>query len=53
MHQEQDPLLLLVPVDLLDAGVEMVVPALTALLSNATIQVLGDECPLLRSIGHH
>ena len=53
VHQEQDPLLLLVPVDLLDAGVEVVVPALTALFSNATIQVLGDECPLLRSIGHH
>jgi hypothetical protein len=53
VHQEQDPLLLFVPVDLLDARVEMVVPALTALLAHSTVEVLRDECPLLRPIGHN
>ena len=40
VHQEQDPLFLFVPVDLLDAGVEVVVPALAALLAHAAVQVL-------------
>ena len=53
VHQEQDPLFLLVPVDLLDARVEVVVPALAALLAHSAVQVLRDEGPLLRPVGHH
>ena len=53
VHQEQDPLFLLVPVDLLDARVEVVVPALAALLANSAVQVLRDEGPLLWSVGHN
>ena len=37
VHEEQDPLFLLVPVDLFDARVEVVVPALAALLSNTAV----------------
>ena len=40
VHQEEDPLLLFVPVDLLYAGVEMVVPALATLFAHATIEML-------------
>ena len=53
VHQEQDPLFLLVPVDFLDAGVEVIVPALAALLAYSAIQVLRDEGPLLWPVGHH
>ena len=53
VHQEQDPLFLLVPVDLLDARVEVVVPALAALLAHSAVQMLRDEGPLLRPVGHH
>ena len=37
VHQEKDPLFLLVPVDLLDAGVQVVVPALATLLAHPAI----------------
>ena len=37
VHEEEDPLLLLAPVDLLDAWVEMVVPPFTALFSDSAI----------------
>ena len=50
VHEEEDPLFLLVPVDLLDARVQVVVPALAALLPHATVQVLGDQRPLLRAV---
>ena len=40
VHQEQYPLFLLVPVAFLDAGVEVVVPSLAALLADAAVQVL-------------
>ena len=53
VHQKQDPLFLLVPVDFLDAGVEVIVPALAALLAYSAIQVLRDEGPLLWPVGHH
>ena len=51
VHEEEDPLLFLAPIDLLDARIQMIVPSLTALLADATIQVLGYECPLLRPVG--
>lgn len=51
MHEEEDPFLLFVPVDLLDARVEVVVPALATLLAYATVQVLRNEGPLLRAVG--
>ena len=35
VHEEQNPLFLFAPADLLDHGVQVVVPALTALLTNA------------------
>ena len=53
VHQKQDPLFLLVPVDFLDAGVEVIVPALAALLAYSAIQVLRDQRPLLGAICHH
>ena len=52
VHQEENPLLLLVPVHLLDAWVQMVVPSLAALFAHAAVQMLGDERPLLGPIGH-
>lgn len=40
VHQKQNPLLLFIPVDLLDARVQVVVPSLTALLADTAVQVL-------------
>ena len=51
VHEEEDPLLFFVPIDLLNAWVEVVVPALAALLSHTTVQVLRNEGPLLRAVG--
>lgn len=45
-----DAVLLLRPAGLLHLGVEVVVPALPALLPQPALQVLGDERPLLRAI---
>ena len=53
VHEEEDPLLLLVPIDLLDAWVKVVVPALTALLSHTTVQMLRNQGPLLGAVGDH
>ena len=50
VHQEKDPLLFFTPVYLLDKGVQVVVPSLTALLSNSVLQMLSNEGPLLWSI---
>ena len=52
VHEIQDPFLLLVPVDFLNARVQMVVPTFAALLSHSTVEMLGDEGPLLRTISH-
>lgn len=52
MHEKQDPFLLLVPVDFLNARVQVVVPTFAALLSHSTVEVLGDERPLLGTIRH-
>ena len=51
VHKEQDPLFFLVPVNFLDSWIQVIVPALATLLSYATIEVLRDECPLLRPVG--
>ena len=52
VHEKQDPFLFLVPVDFLNARVQMVVPTFAALLSYSTVEMLGDEGPLLRTISH-
>ena len=41
--QEQDPLLLIAPIDLLDAGVEVVMPTLAALFA-LTARKFGSDC---------
>lgn len=45
-----DAVLLLGPAGLLHLGIEVVVPALTALLPQPALQVLGDQRPLLRAV---
>lgn len=45
-----DTVLLLGPAGLLHLGIEVVVPALTALLPQPALQVLGNQRPLLRAI---
>lgn len=50
VHEEQNPLFLLAPGNLLNHGVQVVVPAFTALLSNTIREVLCNQCPLLRAI---
>ena len=52
MHEKQDPFLLLVPVDFLNARVQVVVPTFAALLPHSTVEVLGDERPLLGTVCH-
>ena len=47
------PVLIFGPGTLVDMGVEMVVPALAALLAYASGQVLGDKGPLLGSVLLH
>ena len=50
VHEEQNPLFLLAPGDLLNHGVQVVVPALTALLADAIREMLCNQRPLLRAI---
>jgi hypothetical protein len=50
MRQKEYPLFLVAPVLFLDLGVEMVVPAFSALLADATWQVLCDEGPFLGAV---
>lgn len=45
-----DAVLLLGPAGLFHLGVEVVVPALTTLLSQTALQVLGNQCPLLGAV---
>lgn len=47
VHQVEDPLLLATPPDFLDLGIQMIVPPLTTLLSNAPWEVLRNQSPLL------
>jgi len=50
VHQIEDPLFLSAPADLLYLRVQVVVPALTALLSDPPREVLGDQSPLLGTV---
>lgn len=51
--QEQDPLLLVAPIDLLYAGVQVVVPTLAALFALAARQLAGDSRPAHRPMLKH
>lgn len=53
VHEEKNPLFLLVPIDFLDSWVQVIVPPFSALLADSAVQVLRDQCPLLGSVGHH
>lgn len=48
--QEEDPLLMVHPLLLADAGVQVVVPALPALLAQPALDRLGDEGPSLGAV---
>lgn len=48
--QEEDPLLVVHPLLLTDAGVEVVMPALPALLAKPALDGLGDEGPPLGAV---
>jgi len=50
VHEEQDPLLLTTPVDFLYSWIQMVVPALTTLLSHSAREVLSDRSPSLGTV---
>lgn len=50
VHQVQYPFLFLGPADLLDLRVQVIMPALPALLSDAAWQVFSHESPLLRAV---
>ncbi len=45
-----DSVLLFSPRRLFDVWIQMVVPALTALLANSSLQVFGNQCPTLRPV---
>lgn len=47
MGEEEDPLFFTAPDTLFNSGVEVVVPALTALFSDATRQIFSDLGPFL------
>ena len=47
VHEEQNPLFFLAPADFLDHGVQVIVPALTALLTDSVWEVLSDKSPFL------
>ena len=53
VHQVQYPLFLLAPPDLLDLGIQVVVPPLPALLADSPRQMLRDQSPLLRPVLVH
>ena len=42
VHEEKNPLFFFIPVNFLNSGVEVIVPALSALLANAAVQMLGN-----------
>ena len=53
MHEEENPLFLLIPVDFFNTRIEMIVPSFATLLSYSAVEVLRYKGPLLRTIGHH
>jgi hypothetical protein len=50
VREEEDPLLVQHPFDLQDGGVQVVVPPLSALLPQASLDELGDEGPPLWAV---
>lgn len=50
MRLDDDLVLFFGPFVLADVGVEMVVPALSALLADSARKVLGDEAPIFGSV---
>ena len=42
VHEEKNPLFFFIPVNFLNSWVEVIVPALSALLANAAVQMLGN-----------
>ena len=52
MHEEENPLLLFIPIDFFDSGVQVIVPTFTTLLSHPAVEMLGDKSPLLRAVCH-
>jgi len=53
VHQEEDPLLLLAPRNLLNLRIQVVVPSLSALFADPTWQMLSNYGPFLRAIFLH
>ena len=51
MVKVEYPLLIRAPRDLLDLGIQMIVPPLSALLANSPWQMFRNLSPLLRAIG--
>ena len=47
VHQVKNPLFLSAPADLLNLGVKVIVPSLSALLADSAWKVLSDQSPLL------
>lgn len=50
MIEVEEELLLQAPCDLLDVGIQMVVPSLSTLLSNPPRKLLGDLSPFLGAV---
>jgi len=50
VHEEQNPLLLARPGNVLDHGVEVVVPALSALLPKPVGHILSEKGPVVRAV---
>ena len=53
MHEEENPLFLLIPVDFFNTRIEVIVPSFATLLSYSAVEMLRYKGPLLRSVGHH
>lgn len=53
VHQEQDPLLLTTPSNMFDHWVQVVVPALPALLAKPVGHILSEEGPVVGSMDLH
>lgn len=50
VRQEKNPFFMWHPLHLQDAGVEVIMPSLAALLAESALHELGDEGPALRPI---
>jgi hypothetical protein len=50
VHQIKDPLFFPAPSNLLNFGVQMIMPSLAALFTDTARKMFGNKCPLLRAI---